>query len=180
MSFLSKLIASIGHFFERLFKDTQDAFKELDPQQQDAILNGVKLSQIIKNNLDKTEDEIVSIVASELNISNDVATQLILFVGKNLGIDSPKVDLVIAWIKNKESVFLTDLQHNSLFESIAKFASVWLSTGKLDWVSLSMGLVEYAYQFLKGEGKLISFGGKDPSCPTGYYWNGTKCVKDVG
>lgn len=29
-------------------------------------------------------------------------------------------------------------------------------------------------------GVVIAAGGKDPGCPQGYSWNGTKCIKDVG
>lgn len=150
MSFITRLIESIGNFFEKLFKDTADGFNNLPKEQQDAILNGVQASQIIKNNIGQGKVYVADLIAVKLGLSNTIAQGLVDTITKDLGLDDFTTDLA-----DKVQTGITDLAHNSLFESIAKFAASFLGAGSVNWITLGLGVVEYAYQKLKGDGVLV-------------------------
>lgn len=155
MSILKDLINSIGHFFENLFKTTQHAFNELPKEQQDAIISGVNLSQLIKDGYLKGETSLIGDVAEKLGVSTDVAKGLILHVLNSLGIEAidihgVNIQLGLDAFADRVQAIATDDGHNGLYESIAKFSASWLATGSLNWITLGLGVVEYAYQhFIK-------------------------------
>lgn len=143
---LKALVALIGAFFETLFRTTQKAFNKLPKEQQDAIIQGVNLSQLIKENYDRGEAYLVKKVSLELKISEDVARGLILHVLNSVGINVTDIKIGLPAFVNRMQNTTTDDGHNSLFEAIAKIGASWLATGALNWVTLGLGVVEYAYQ----------------------------------
>lgn len=189
MSIFSTIFGSLWKLIKGLFESTKDAFEKLPKEQQDAILNGVQVSEIIKNNIGQGKAYVADLIAVKLGISGDIATGVVDAVTKDLGLDDFTNGLA-----DKVEKGLTDLAHNSLFESIAKFAASFFGAGSVNWITLGLGVIEYAYQWLKGDGKLVQTPDRpdsikatpktDPTpigqCPRGYVWNGTKCVKDVG
>lgn len=150
MSFISNLIKSIGSFFSKLFHDTEDAFQELPKEQQDAILNGVQTAQIFKDNIGRGKTYVADVLAMQLHLSQDVAEGLVDQLSKDLGFDD-----IVSGLADKVAAGLTDLAHNALFDNIAKFAAMYLGAGSVNWVTLGLGVVEYAYQWLKGKDALI-------------------------
>lgn len=150
LSFLGKLIKEVGQFLAKLLTDTGDAFNDLPKEQQDAILNGVQVAQIIKDNIDRGETYVIDVIASRLNLSQDVAKGLFDRLSKDLGVDS-----VLNGVADKIGQGITDLAHSALFQLIAQSAATFLSGGAVNWLTLALGVVEYAYQWLKGNDKLI-------------------------
>lgn len=149
---LSNLIASIGHFFGNLFKTTQTAFNALPKEQQDAIISGVNVSQIIKEGYTKGEAFVVSEAATKLNVSTNVATGLILHVLNSIpGINTTSIQAGLDKLADHIQTGITDNGWNGLWETVAKSGASWLSTGSLNWITLGLGVVEFAVQhFLKG------------------------------
>jgi len=149
---LKNLIASIGHFFEHLFKTTQTAFNDLPKEQQDAIISGVNVSQIIKEGYSKGETAIVSEVAEKLSVSTDVAEQVILHVLNSIpGINVFSIQVGLNRLADHIQTGITDEGWNGLWETVAKAGASWLATGSLNWVTLGLGVVEFAFQhFIKG------------------------------
>lgn len=154
MSVFSRLIASIGSFFAKLIHDTGDAFEKLPPDQQIAILNGTNLSQLLKDNFNRAEVYVIDLVAVKLDVSFDVAKAAILYVGKQLGVTEGSVQAVLDHVGGKVTSGIDDIAHNSFFKSIAEFASFFLGAGALNWVTISLGVIEYAYRWLKSKGEL--------------------------
>ena len=149
-TFFGKLLATVGAFLSHLLSGAQTAFKKLSPDQQKALINGVNVSQIIKDSYAQGEAAVVSLIAQKTGLTADAVTQLILVIAKDAGINVTSVQGYLDAIAAKVQAGLTDLGHNSLFSDTASFAASYLSSGKLDWVSLSLGLVEFAYQhFIK-------------------------------
>jgi hypothetical protein len=149
MSLLKNLIASIGHFFENLFKSTQTAFNELPKEQQDAIISGVNISQIIKEGYTKDETALVSEVAEKLSISTDVANGVILHVLNSIpGINVTAIQDGLDKLADSLQSGITDEGWNGLWETVAKAAASWLSTGSISWVTLGLGVVEFAFQLI--------------------------------
>lgn len=148
---LKSLIQAIGHFFEQLFSNTKADFNNLPKNQQDAIIQGVNVSQIIKDGYSKGKDYVIAQIAEKTGVSTDVATAVILAVGKDLGIDTGNVDDVLSHFADKIQAGITDNNWNALWQDVAQFAASWLATGKLNWVTLSLGVIEFAFQhFVKG------------------------------
>jgi len=148
---LKSLIHSIGAFFENLFKNTAADFNNLPKEQQDAIIQGVNISQIIKTGYAKGEAFVVNEIASTLNVFPDVASAVILEVGKGFGIDTGKVQDVLNHFADKVQAGITDNGWNGLWQNVAQFAASYMATGSLNWVTLALGVVEFAVQhYLKG------------------------------
>ena len=145
-TWLGKLIAEIGEFFGSLFNGAKKAFNSLSHEQQQALINGVNVSQIIKEGYAKGEAYVVAEIAKVTGLSADVITPLILSIAKDAGINVTSVQAYLDAIANKVQAGITDNGWNNLFSDIASFAASWLSTGTLNWASLAIGLVEFAYQ----------------------------------
>lgn len=144
---LSTLIASIGHFFENLFKTTQNAFNALPQDQQDAIIQGVNISQLIKEGYTKGETALVSEVSAKLDISYDVADSVILHVLNSIpGINVTVIQDGLNKLADSLQAGITDSGWNGLWETVAKAAATWLSIGSINWVTLALGVLEIAYQ----------------------------------
>ncbi|MEB0262287.1 hypothetical protein [Mucilaginibacter sp. 10I4] len=148
---LAKLIQSIGHFFANLFAHTKEDFNNLPKDQQDAIIQGVNLSQLIKDGYKEGEAALVANVAAKLNISTDVAKGLILYTLKSLGINVTVIQDGLNQLADRIQAGITDEGWNGLWQVAAQSAASWLSTGSLNWITLGLGVVEFVVQhFLKG------------------------------
>lgn len=144
MSVFSRLFGAIWDAIKSLFESTKDAFNNLPADEQQAILNGTKVAQIIKDNITRGETYVIDVVAIQCGISIDDATDLFQTLAKDL-----KLDQVVSGVAERIESGITDIAHSSLFQSIAQFAASYLSGGKVSWITLALGVIEYAYQYLK-------------------------------
>jgi len=148
---LASIINSIGHFFANLFSHAKNSFNELPKEQQDALVQGVNISQTLKEVYKEGEDAAVTAIATKLGVSEDIARGVILHVGKDLGVDTGQIKDVLDHFADKVQAGITDSGWNALWQDVASFAAQFMSTGKLNWVTLSLGVVEFAFQkFVKG------------------------------
>ncbi len=149
---LKSLINSIGHFFANLFNSTKDAFNELPQAQQDAIISGINISQIIKGAYTSGETALVSEVATKLGVTTDIAEAVILHVLNSIpGINTTSIQDGLNKLADHIQTGITDDGWNGLWEVAAKSAASWMATGSLNWITLGLGVLEFAYQhFLKG------------------------------
>lgn len=150
MSIFASIFGGLWKLIKGLFESTANEFNKLPKEQQDAILNGVQVSQIIKDNIDRGETYVIDVIASRLNLSQDVAKGLFDRLSNDLGFQN-----ILEVISNRIGQGITDIAHNALFQLIAQSAATFLSGGAVNWLTLALGVVEYAYQFLKGNNKLI-------------------------
>lgn len=144
-SFFGKIIAAIGSFFSHLLSGAKTAFDELSPDQQQAIENGVNISQIIKTGYKLGADYVIEEVTKATGVSSDVAEQLILSAFKDMSINATSIQAGLDALADKIQSGITDNDYNGLWQDLARSAAQWLSTGSLDWVSLSLGLVQWAF-----------------------------------
>lgn len=154
MSIFSSIFGPIWKLIKGLFESIKDAFEQLPPDQQKAILDGTKLSQLLKDNFNRAEVYVIDLVAVKLDVSFDVAKAAILYVGKQLGVTEASVQAVLDHVGGKVTSGIDDIAHNSFFKQIAEFASFFLGAGALNWITISLGVIEYAYQWLKSKGEL--------------------------
>lgn len=145
-TFFGKLIASIGGFFSTLLAGAKKGFNALSPVQQQALINGVNIAQIIKENYAKGEASVVSLISQKTGLPADAVSTAILAIAKDAGVNVTSVQAYLDTLANKIQSGITDNNWNSLFSDIAAFGASYLSTGSLNWVSLSLGLIEFAYQ----------------------------------
>jgi hypothetical protein len=149
-TFFGRLIAAIGGFFGHLLKGAETGFNDLSKQQQDDIVNGVNISQILKEGYKDGKNAVLTTIETKLNIPPDVAEQLLLTALKDVNINEPDLKAGFGKLADRIQAGVTDNHWNDLWKTIAKSAAQWLSQGSLSWISLGMGLVEWALQhFLK-------------------------------
>lgn len=145
-TFFGRLLAAIGGFFAHLVSGAKTAFSQLPKEQQDAIIQGVNISQILKDGYTKGVAFVLGEIEAKLNIPEDVATILLQSALKDIGIDEADLQTGFNKLKDRIQAGVTDTHYNSLWQTIASSAAQWLSTGSLGWVSLAMGLLEWAFQ----------------------------------
>lgn len=150
LSILGHLIKQLGQYLGKLLKDTEDAFNDLPQAQQDAIKNGVQISQIIKDNIQRGETYVKEVIISRLNLSPSIVDGLFDQLSKDL-----KYESILNGVADKIGQQLTDIAYNEEFEKISKFAAMFLGAGAVNWITLALGVIEYAYQWLKGKDQLI-------------------------
>jgi hypothetical protein len=141
-----RLLATIGGFFISLVSGARGAFNKLSPEQQKALIDGTNISQILKENYKQGEVAVLALITKTTGIPADVATQVILAIAKDAGVNVTSVQDYLNHLADKVQAGITDNGWNALFSDIASFGASWLSTGSLNWVSLGMGLIEFVYQ----------------------------------
>lgn len=147
---LGRLLASIGGFVSHLLDGAKKGFQAMPVDQQQAVIQGVNVSQILKENYAQGEAAVVKLVADKVGVSPDIATAAILAIAEASGIKTGKIQDYLDNIANKVQAGVTDNEWNSLWQTGAQFAASYLSGGKLNWVALSLGIVEFAYShFIK-------------------------------
>lgn len=153
MSEHTTFFGRLGAFFAHLVTGAKSAFDSLTKQQQDDIVNGVNISQILKDGYKEGKDVVLATIESQLNIAPDVAEQLLLTALKDANINELDLQAGFDKLADRVQSGISDNNWNDLWKTIAKSAAQWLSQGSLDWISLSMGLVEWALQhFIKAKG----------------------------
>ena len=145
-TFFGKLLAAIGGFFSHLLSGAKTAYDELSPEQQQALINGVNISQILKESYSEGETAVVNLIVTQTGLPADVVTQGILAIAKDAGINVTSVQGYLDALADRVQAGITDNGWNSLFSDVAAFGASWLSTGSLNWASLAMGLIEFTYQ----------------------------------
>lgn len=151
-TFFGKLIAAIGGFFAHLVSGAKSAYDELPQEQKDDLQKGVNVSQLLKDGYSKGETYIVNEVSTALKIDQVAASAIILIMLKDMGFKVDKIQDGLDQLADKIQAGITDNNYNDLWQLGSKSVAIYLSGGKLDWVSLSMGLIEWAVQhFLKSK-----------------------------
>jgi hypothetical protein len=142
---LGRLIQWLGSTIGKLFNSTGKAFKELPPDQQQGAIFGSQISQIIKNGYAKGEAWVISEISNVTGLPSDVVEQTVLSIAKDAGVNTASVQVYLDHLADKLQSGITDNGHDALFETIAKFAASYLTQGKLNWVTLGLGIIEYVY-----------------------------------
>lgn len=150
MSIFSTIFGGLWKLIKPLFESTENAFNDLPQEQQNAILNGAQVSQILKDNVGRGETYVKEVIKSRLNLSQDVVDGLFDQLSKDLNYTG-----LLDGIADKIGQGITDASHNALFDDIAKFASLFLGAGAVNWITLALGAVTYAYHYLQAHDKLI-------------------------
>lgn len=145
LDFFKHLPGDIFNLLKSLFKHTQSEWGKLSEADQQGLINGSKLADLLKQTVGEAEETVVRTVATSLGVSEDVAKGAILAVGKDLGIDTDKVSTVQDDLAHKAQNAVTDNAWNSLWQLVAQSAAQWFTQGKFNWASLSMGILEFVY-----------------------------------
>lgn len=143
---LGKILAFLGSFIVNLFHNAGKSFEALPPDQQKATIDGTNISQILKTGYANGEAWILAEITKVTGLPSDVAQQTILSIAKDNGVDTTSVQAYLDHIADKVQSGVTDNKWNAIWQDIAKFAANYLTQGKLDWISLSLGIIEYVFQ----------------------------------
>lgn len=143
---IGRLLAAIGGFIVALFHSAGAAFNNLSPDQQKATIDGTNISQILKTGYKNGADWVLAEITKVTGLPADVAEQTILSIAKDNGVSTTSVQDYLDHIADKVQQTVTDNKWNAIWQDVAKFAANYLTQGSLDWVSLSLGIIEYAFQ----------------------------------
>lgn len=150
---LGRLIQWLGSTIKSLFNSTGKAFNSLPPDQQKGAIDGTQISQIIKTGYSKGEAWVLGEITAKTGIPADVATQVILTIAKDSNINVTSVQAYLDHIAKTVQAGITDNHWNSIWQTAAQFGATYLTQGKLDWVSLGLGIIEYAFQVFVNKAK---------------------------
>lgn len=149
---LGKILAAIGGFVVSLFHNAGKSWGDLTPSQQQGAINGSQVSEIIKNLYASGETAVVSKITEVTGLPADVAEQTVLSIAKDAGVNTTSVQAYLDHIADTVQKGVTDNKWNSLWQGVAMFGANYLTQGKLDWVTLSLGIIEYAFKtFVAGK-----------------------------
>lgn len=143
---LGKILVAIGGFIANLFHNAGKSFTSLPPDQQKAAIDGSNISQILKTGYAKGEAWTLGEITRVTELPADVAEQTILSIAKDNGVNTASVQAYLDHIADKVQEGVTDNKWNAIWQDTAKFAANYLTQGKLDWISLSLGIIEYVFQ----------------------------------
>lgn len=138
------ILEQFGHWVTSLFTTAEGHFNALPLNQQQAILNGSAIPQIIKTNLDAGETEITGLIIQKTGLQADTINSLLQGLYKQFNVAT--LAEYQALLKSATGTFWA-----TLLEGAAKFLAGVLSGGVVTWESLGLGLLTYAYNtFIKG------------------------------
>jgi hypothetical protein len=143
---VGRLLAAIGGFIVAIFHSAGAAFNNLPPDQQKATIDGTNISQILKTGYKNGAEWVLDEITKVTGLPSDVAEQTVLHIAKENGVNTASVQEYLDHIADKVQAGVTDNKWNAIWQDIAKFAAGYLTQGKLDWVTLSLGIIEYALQ----------------------------------
>lgn len=155
MSKFGDWLRNIGPTFrkliQRMLDNTELDWKALTPEQQEAIINGSRIAEMIKVGYREGADYLIGQVMDLTGLQREPVETLLLAILKDkwgITIQSIQEGLDKGAEAIEEGV--TENGWNDLWQGLAKFAAGYLSNGKLDWISLSLGVLEFAYRkFIK-------------------------------
>jgi uncharacterized protein YoaH (UPF0181 family) len=148
---LRRIPATLRKLVQDMFDNTERDWHALTHEQQQAIINGSQISELIKEGYKRGEDYLIKEATALTGLPVEAIAAILLNIlqdkfGVNIKSIQEGLDKGAEAIENG----LTSNGRKDLWQGVAKFAAGYLSDGKLDWVSLSLGVVEFAYRkFIK-------------------------------
>ena len=143
MSFISKLFQG----FLNLFRSAAEAaWASMSKDLQNNALTAAQAVQIIKTSIDKGYTEIKLLVAAKTGFTVDQVDQFILAIAKDAGVSTAYPEKSYALLQEKAKAVDTDNEWNALWQNLMKFGATYLTSGKLDWITLSLGVAQLAYE----------------------------------
>lgn len=138
------LISILQSIFPFLFNAAKQQWKKLPKDQQQALLHGTGITQIIKDNLDKTETEVKYLIIVYTGLPSTDVNSILDNVFKEFNVVT--LGELQTLLKGAENT----LNRNGILTTIASAISIFISGGKLTWEGLLIGLLQFAYkQFVK-------------------------------
>jgi hypothetical protein len=141
------IFKDVANFFSDLFRGAAEkAWAHLHEDAKDNAITGANFAQVIKESIGVGYDEFISRVSAETKLSTEQIEGVLDRIAEDLGITAEGYDNIYIAIQDKANTVLSDTGWNALFQNIAKFVSIYLTSGKLDWITLSLGVAQIAYE----------------------------------
>lgn len=145
MSFITNILNAILGLFRSA---AQKAWASLSKDLQNNALTASNLAQLIKTSADSAYLDFVALAVTKTGLTVAQINALLSSIGKDLSIQETLPENIFKSIQEKAKAIDTDNGWAALFQNIAKFAATYLSNGRLDWQSLSFGIIQVAYEKL--------------------------------
>ncbi len=153
-NFISNLLNKIGHFFEGLFNAAQHAWSKLEPDLQNAILQGSGIIDIINKNIDAAPPEVIALIQKAFpNLTTDKLKSALHEVNKVFNIASDIEDSDLEVTLSRLQKYLATFNLNNTWSAVSSTAAQILSTAfapnGTPFAKISM-LIEFVYnKFIK-------------------------------
>lgn len=145
MSFITRILNGFLNIFRSA---ASKAWNSLSKDLQNHALTASSVVQIIKTTLDKSYIDVVVLISRATGFDTAAVNSFIIAVGKDAGITANSAEMVFNELQRTAKDIDTDNGWNAFFQNLAKFGANFLSGGKLDWVSLSYGIIQIAFEKL--------------------------------
>lgn len=145
MSFITRILNGFLNIFRSA---ASKAWNSLSKDLQNHALTASNVVQIIKTNLDKSYIDVTVLISQATGFDTAAVNAFITAVGKDAGITADSADKVFTALQEKATAIDTDNGWAAFFQNLAKFGANFLSGGALDWVSLSYGIIQIAFEKL--------------------------------
>lgn len=139
---LKKILETIFPF---LFNALQKAWDKLSSTQQSAITNSGLIGQLLKNNLTILGTDLVALIASKTGLKEQEITDTLLALAKTFGLTTDSLNEAVSFLQGKLSNAASNEEWNGLLQIMLNAGGTFLSGGTLNWVSIAMGIGEWAY-----------------------------------
>ncbi|MDB5288590.1 MAG: hypothetical protein JWR05_3539 [Mucilaginibacter sp.] len=140
---------SLKTFLEKilpfLFDALQRAWDQLSTVQQSAITNSGLIGQLLKNNLTILGTDLVTLIVSKTGLTEQEVTDALLALAKTFGLTTDSLNDAVSFLQGKLSSASSNEEWNGLLQIMLNAGGTFLSGGTLNWVSIAMGIGEWAY-----------------------------------
>ncbi len=134
-TFLEKLLPFLYNAAER-------AFDDLEAEAQKDGINGSKIAQVIKNNLDADETTVTALIAQETGMDAVDVGAALQQIGEHYGITDGSI---ITYLQGELKKASGTLNWNGLVKTFGDIGAIVLSKGKITWETLALGVGQYIY-----------------------------------
>jgi len=149
---LKSLLNFFSGLYHKLLGDLESDFNDLPKDEQDALIKGGQFGEIVKQNFRNGYHAVLADASHVLGLSEAQADELLVALGKKLGINSQYGFATIDYLQSEFNKGLEDSSWDALWTTVSGQLQIILGGGKVNWVTVAIGLTEFVYQkFVKGK-----------------------------
>jgi hypothetical protein len=136
------------HILPFLFDSVEKEFEKLPDDEKTNLIAAGQFGQIIKTELDKGYDAIVTEASTELGWTNEQTDTALDALATKLGVTDPvnKAKAVVDHLQAEVNKGLEDSSWDALWTVVSGQLSIILGGGKVSWPVVAMGVVEFVYR----------------------------------
>jgi hypothetical protein len=143
------IFKTIANSILNIFKSAAEkSWNNLDKELQGHALTATALAQAIKKSIGIGYNDFAVKTSALTGLPVEKIDNVVLSIANDLGMKPSSVIEGYKSIQERAQQIDSDNGWNALWQNVMKFAATYISSGKLDWQALSLGIAEIAYHKL--------------------------------